>query len=312
MRRKALALALLLVILDSLAVMSPVEVANANFFPGDVLIISSPISGMVYSNTSISLKIVASVANPTPEVVSITYCLDDNYNVTLTDLSKTLRLPGHIDGSEFSIELVLNNLTEGNHILETYSEDAIGGQMSAAAEFIIDTIYTTPLSILSPQNKTYYSTEVPLTFVCREDGKYDGRFIDASYMLDGIGSDIIYDNLTLTDLSVGSHIVMVGVSTSTWFFFETVYFGILEGQEPETSPNPTSSPEPTATPEPTPTPSPEPTLTPPNRGPTSPPNQENLSIQEQSIILGIAITVAVLAVGLGLLVHRIKRKNSLD
>ena len=48
--------------------------------------------------------------------------------------------------------------------------------------------------------------------------------------------------------------------------------------------------------------SPEPTT------PTSPPNHENLLTQEQSIILGVAITVAVLCAGLGLLLYLIKRK----
>lgn len=303
MKRKALALAMLLVIFDSLvAIIQTIDVANANFFPGDALAISSPISGMVYSNTSISVKIVARVDDPTPEVVSIIYCLDDNYNVTFTDLSKTLRPPGHIDGSEFSIELVLKNLAEGNHILEAYSEDAIGKEMSASAEFIIDPSYTIPLTILSPQNKTYYSTEVPLTFVCREDGKYDGRFIDASYMLDGIGSDIIYDNLTLTDLSVGSHIVMVGVSTSTWFFFETVYFDISEGQEPVTSPNPTSSPEPTASSSlsPEPTSSPEPTPI-----PTEDPHQ-----LEQDMTAGAIFAVTSIVAFLGSIFSFIKRRQS--
>ena len=62
----------------------------------------------------------------------------------------------------------------------------------------------------------------------------------------------------------------------------------------------------TPSPEPTPTFTPEPT--PPNMGPTSPPSQEPLLTQEQSIILGLAVTVAVLAVGLGLLLYGIKRK----
>jgi hypothetical protein len=52
--------------------------------------------------------------------------------------------------------------------------------------------------------------------------------------------------------------------------------------------------------------SPEPT--PPNMGPTSPPSQENLLTQEQTVILGIAITVTVLTAGLGLLFYLIKRK----
>jgi hypothetical protein len=308
--KKALALAMMLVISVSVvAVIQTIDVASANFFPGDALAISSPISGMVYSNTSISVEIVARVADPTPEVVSITCCLDDNYNVTLTDLSKTLRLPGHIDGSEFAIEIVLKNLAEGNHTLEAYSQDAIGREMSASAEFVIDTSYTEPLTVLSPQNRTYYSTEVPLTFVCREDGLYDGRFYHASYMLDGIGSDIIYDNLTLTDLSVGSHIVMVGVSTSTWFFGETVYFSISEGQEPATSPTPALTPTPSPSPEPTfaPAPSPTPTFTPEPTFYDEPSNMRAYPVPRE-VILGIAVTVAVSAVGLGLLVYLIKRK----
>jgi hypothetical protein len=301
--KRALKLALSLVIFVSLVPgMQFVEVANANFFPGDALIISSPISNMVYSNTSLPLKIVASVANPTPEVVSITYCLDGNYNVTLIDLSKTLREPGHIDGSQFYVELVLKNLAEGNHTIEAYSRDAIGREMSSSAEFIIDTSYTIPLTILSPQNKTYYSTEVPLTFVCREDGLYDGRFIDASYMLDGIGSDIIYDNLTLSDLSVGSHIVMVGVSTSTWFFYDTVQFSISEGTEPKTSPNPTYIPEPTPTLETSS--SPEPTTP---TFPTPLPSEEPQQLG-QEVILGVAVAVVVVCVGIGLLVYLMKRK----
>ena len=49
--------------------------------------------------------------------------------------------------------------------------------------------------------------------------------------------------------------------------------------------------------------SPEPTST-----PTSSPSQENLLTQEQSVILGLTLAVAVLAVGLGLLLYLIKRK----
>ena len=55
--------------------------------------------------------------------------------------------------------------------------------------------------------------------------------------------------------------------------------------------------------------SPEPTPTLPNMGPISPPSQEPALTQEQIVlILGVAIVMAVLAVGLGLLVYLIKRK----
>ena len=54
--------------------------------------------------------------------------------------------------------------------------------------------------------------------------------------------------------------------------------------------------------------SPEPTPTLPNMAPTSPPSQESALTQEQLVILGLAITVVVLAFGLGLLVSLIKRQ----
>ena len=51
------------------------------------------------------------------------------------------------------------------------------------------------------------------------------------------------------------------------------------------------------------------TATPPNLGPTSPPNQENPLTPEQAVIFGLAVTVAVIGTGLGLLIYLIKRKN---
>lgn len=282
MRKTALTLKLILAISVLLvAGIQTVEVANANFFPGDALIIYSPVSKMVYTNTSIPLNIVASVADPTPEVVNITYCLDENANVTLTDLKKTLRPPDHIDGSQFYIELVLENLAEGNHVLKAYSKDASGKQMSASVEFIIDTSYTSPLSILSPQNTTYYTTEVPLTFFCREDGKYDGEFSYGAYVLDGIGSNYIYGNLTLTDLSAGTHTIVVTVWTENGFFSENVNFSISQTQEPTPSPSVA------------PTPSPESTL---------------ISDPDFSFYHGLALLIIVAALFAGLLVYFKKRK----
>jgi hypothetical protein len=139
-----------------------------------------------------------------------------------------LRKPAHIDGSQFYTEVVLENLAEGNHTLKAYSEDASGKQMSASVEFVIDTSYTSPLSVLSPQNVTYTTTEVPWTFVCREERANDGKFSYAAYILDGIGSNYFYDNVTLADLSLSSHTITVSVWTERGFFSETVYFNIAE------------------------------------------------------------------------------------
>ena len=250
MKKTAFVLTAIFALLALITTGIQLEMANANFFPGDALIIYTPVSKWVYSNTSIPLTIVASVENPTPEVVNITYCLNDYSNVTITNLNKTLNEPGHIDGSQFYAELVLTNLSEGIHNLEAYSKDFIGRQMSASVEFIIDTSYTSPLSVISPKNTTYTVSEIPLTFICREDRKNDGRFLRAVYVLNGGGSDAIHDNSTLadltigehaTDLPVGNHTLDVIVWTENGFFSETINFTI---SNPNTSPSPTPSLEP--------------------------------------------------------------------
>jgi hypothetical protein len=180
--------------------------------------------------------------------------------------------------------------------------------------------YETPpiISILSPVNyETFSSNTVPLSFrVTKPDnwlihGGYAAQQIlkSINYQLDGKHSahipvnstlDSPFDcSLNLTNLTDGVHSLKVFAYASGWVihlsgFYEyevpinsssvTIYFTVI-GES-----------------------SPEPTLTPPNRGPTSPPSEQPLLTQEQSIILGLAIIVAVLAVGLSLLLYRIKRK----
>ena len=254
MNSKTLALTLILALSFSLVAGAKIfQVANANFFPGDVFYISSPTSTTVYTNTSIPLTIVASVANPTPEVVSITYNLDNDPNVTITNLNKTLRPPGHIDGSQFYAESVLENLVEGNHTLKAYSLDASGEQMSASVEFTVDMDFKSPLSVLSPRNITYTTSDVPLIFVCSEEFT-----LSPDYMLDGMGMGPISGNLTLTGLSIGEHELTVTVWTVKGFFSETIRFSI--SQTPEPTPSPSPSPTASNSPEPTPTAEPFPTV----------------------------------------------------
>ncbi len=272
MKKATLApLAIIVLSISLTAGLDNIKLAYANFFPGDVLYFSSPLSSVVYTNTSIPLNIVASVANPTPEVVNITYSLDEDSNVTLTDLKKMLRAPGHIDGSQFSVEVALENLFEGNHTIRAYSQDASGKQMSASVEFIIDTNFKSPLEILSPRNKTYTTTELPLTFVCTIESSMD------DYLLDGIGLGPISGNLTLKDLAIGEHELVVTVWTEKGFFSETIQFSISQTPEP----TPSSSAKPTSMP----TPEPFPT----------------------TLFLGSVVAVAAVA-GLGLLIYLKKRK----
>ena len=150
MKRTALATTLILTICASIVAETLIaEVGNANFLPPDYLSINSPISKKVYATTSIPLKIIAYREVSNPEIVSITYRLDENPNVTLTDLQKSLgkRL---LAQSRFWAETVLNNLSEGNHTLKAYSTDALGEHMDTFVDFVIDTSYTSPAPIASP------------------------------------------------------------------------------------------------------------------------------------------------------------------
>ena len=125
--------------------------------------------------------------------------------------------------------------------------------MSYTVEFFVDTTYTSPLLVLSPQNMTYTTTEVPLTFICREENRYDGNFTRAGYVLDGIGSYYFYENLTLTDLSIGNHTIDVTVWTDNYQFFSKIIYFTVSNQTPTAPPIPSSSPtqQPTIEPRPT-------------------------------------------------------------
>jgi len=85
-------------------------------------------------------------------------------------------------------------------------------------------------------------------------------------------------------------------------FFPTNDTNVFEGNEEV---NLTNVPSPFPSPSPSPQPSPTPTSTP---TPTITPYQEPQQTEQQEIIVGVAITLAVIGVGLGLLLYLIKRK----
>jgi hypothetical protein len=165
--------------------------------------------------------------------------MDGNANVTLTDLLKTGQVifAPNKTGFTFHIHETLDNLGEGNHTLRVYSQDVAGEEMSSSVEFTIDTQYRYPeILILSPQNKTYTSTELPLTFTS------DEIIISAHYMLDNrVGNTSLIGNTTLTGLSEGAHKITVTIWTERGYASQTTYFSVNSGNdyenaEPETFP----------------------------------------------------------------------------
>jgi hypothetical protein len=240
MKRTALALTLILALSVSIiAGMQTLEVAKANFLPAPAIIIYSP-APIIYTNTSLPLDVVVNILNNSPEILRILYCVDENSNVTLTNLTKTDHVwfdPNKV-GSEFHVTSILDNLAEGNHTLKVYSQDAAGKEMSSSVEFTIDTHYKYPeIVILSPQNKSYAATEVPLVFTC------DEQIVSADYILDPplYGSTTLPGNTTLTGLSNGTHTITVYVFTERGQAnSQTVQFTVSPEVQQQTEPFPTA------------------------------------------------------------------------
>jgi hypothetical protein len=110
--------------------------------------------------------------------------------------------------------------------------------MSSSVKFTIDTHYKYPeIVLLSPQNTTYSSTEVPLTFTC------DRQILSADYILEGEGGHMaISGNTTLTGLPNGTHTITVYVFTPEreQANSQTIHFTVsLEAQQ-QTEPFPTA------------------------------------------------------------------------
>jgi hypothetical protein len=251
MKRKALALTFILALLSSaVAGILLVNLAKANYFPPPSIEIFSPFSIVVYSNASVPLDVRINILPSEPDITYIRYSLDGKANVTLTNLAKEENVgywastKGVIaSGTAFSAKASMDNLADGNHTLIVYAHYANGKEMSRSKEFTVDTHYkpyTPELAILSPQNQTYTTTEVPLIWTCNE------QKIVADYTLDLLSHIPLYayftlseheappGNTTLTDLPNGTHTLTVYVITEKGTASQTVHFTV----SPETQPEP--------------------------------------------------------------------------
>jgi N-acetylneuraminic acid mutarotase len=132
------------------------------------------------------------------------YSLDDSANVTLQG------------------QIALTGLSQGSHHVVVYVNDSLGNTgVSNTVYFSVDTL-APKVTILLPNNQSYGSTDVQLTFILDEPAK------DLSYSLDGKEKTPIIGNITLPALPDGSHNLTVyatddiGNSGSS----NTIYFTI--------------------------------------------------------------------------------------
>ena len=109
------------------------------------------------------------------------YSLDNKANVTLQGQTK------------------LSALSQGPHNVTIYANDSLGNMGSSnTAFFSVDTLPPN-IEVMLPQNKTYGTTDIQLTFTLNEAVTY------LAYSLDGEGNVKINGNVTLPALSNGAH-----------------------------------------------------------------------------------------------------------
>ena len=237
MKKKVLALTFALLLLTS--VIAALDVAEADYFPPPSTEIFSPIPvPSVHSNASVPLNVRINVLPSEPDITFIRYSLDGKSNITLNNLTKednvwywTTTEGVFAQGRAFSAEASLGELADGNHTLTVYAHYADGKEMSRSREFTVDTHYKPwnppELVLLYPQNQTYTSTELPLTFAINETVLYAHYTLDNQW---GNASTFV-GNSTLTGLSDGTHKLTVAVYTERGLASQTTFFTVAEEEE---------------------------------------------------------------------------------
>ena len=135
------------------------------------ILLVSP-TNTAYASTSVPLEFV--VYEP---AFWIGYSLDDQMNVT-------------VEGN-----ITLADLSEGEHTITVYANDTAGHMGSSeTVNFTVDSVPPT-IQLLSPENKTYDSTTIPLTFTVSETTSWIG------YSLDNQANVTIAGNTILIGLS---------------------------------------------------------------------------------------------------------------
>jgi hypothetical protein len=171
-------------------------------------------------DTTAPTIIVFSPQNKTYSVAEV--LLEFTLNETVSQMSYSLDGKSNVTISENSA--VLPVLSDGSHNIVVYARDLAGN--TGTSRIIRFTVDTQPpnISILSPQNRSYNTTNIPLTLAANEKI----RWFD--YSVDGQANVTISGNHTL-ELEDGRHNIVVyacdlagniGASSTVYFTKDTV------------------------------------------------------------------------------------------
>ena len=195
------------------------------------LFIESPDASpwVIYQTTSIPIEVEVLPA-PKTNLVEISYILDGAPNVKLSITRYETSLTCYGKGT-------LENLTDGYHKVIAVSTDSKGNVLSDSTTFLVNTTLRFPTLLLSPNNTTFYSKEIPLTYTIN-DPKYT-----VYYRLDNSSKQItLTGNTTLSGLSEGQHTITAVASdhkTGTGLYSKQIANFTIDTINPTPTPTPT-------------------------------------------------------------------------
>ncbi len=205
--------------------------ANPYNYISPYLFIESPDASpwVIYQTTSIPIEVEVLPA-PKTNLVELSYILDGGSNVKLSITRYETSLTCFGKGT-------LTNLTDGYHKVTAVSVDSKGNVLSDSTTFLVNTTLRFPALLLSPNNTTYYSKEIPLTYTIN-DPKYT-----VYYQLDDSSKQIILTgNTTLSGLSEGQHTikaVATDLETGTGIYSKQTANFTIDTINPTPTPTPT-------------------------------------------------------------------------
>jgi hypothetical protein len=230
--RAIFALTALLVIIFLMQPMTQMVAVDANPYNyiSPYIFIESPNASpwTIYQTTSIPIEVEVLPA-PKTNLVDLSYILDGSPNVKLSITKYETSLTCTGKGT-------LNNLTEGYHKVTAVSVDSKGNVLSGSTTFLVNTTLRFPTLLLSPNNTTYYSKEIPLTYTI-DDPKYW-----VFYQLDNLKQIHLTGNTTLAGLSEGQHTITAGATdlkTGTGIYSKQTVNFTVDTINPTPTPTPT-------------------------------------------------------------------------
>ena len=155
-------------------------------------------------------------SDTTPPTISI--LSPENKTYTLNDIPLTFTVSEFASWTGYSLDGQANvtisgnttivSLPDGLHTVTVYVNDTAGNMHYSDTVYFTISIDTIPptISILSPENKTYSTTDIPLTFTVNESVFW------MAYSLDNKANMTVTGNTTLSGLFKGAHSIIVYAS----------------------------------------------------------------------------------------------------